>query len=499
MRNQMPSAPVKTVRRSFSWGKKKKEVPVPREVKTGIIDLSIDRYQAETELGLEMHMVTGDIIVSYVGHIIESTNEGVRPMNISVGDCVLAIQGVELIAGGEEALAAARNILKELPGDERVELTIERHSMRNVILKRHAALRGTSLDKLGLTLVGEDGGETGELAVVAALEGLAAKSQRIVVGDRLIAINGRRFANVQGAVELLAHADLDDLEVELELVYGFMVPKDHEFDTATGTYVPRKKESGLSIVKRSLSFGKKKRNASGDGTSCESATPRVSTPAPMPEIDTEPRMLSINKNAEGMIQVSFLPHPVTGELIVSLVGNGSPAQQAGVEVGDRVLAMQGAIFDVGGDEDVEYARAVLANSSHCPTIEIVVQTCVRTEVIEFGQSFVGGPKNLLGLSFYSYPDDWCVRITNMTGSALKSGRLALGDRIISVNGIRVNHAQTLSDHIAQAGLTSDYIEFEVALGYAADEGVWYGKEPEAETGAPRKVKRSFSFGRKPRH
>ena len=34
-----------------------------------------------------------------------------------------------------------------------VELTIEKNSLRTEVLKRHAALRGTSLDKLGLVLV----------------------------------------------------------------------------------------------------------------------------------------------------------------------------------------------------------------------------------------------------------------------------------------------------------------------------------------------------------
>ena len=34
-----------------------------------------------------------------------------------------------------------------------VELTLEKNSLRTEVLKRHAALRGTSLDKLGLVLV----------------------------------------------------------------------------------------------------------------------------------------------------------------------------------------------------------------------------------------------------------------------------------------------------------------------------------------------------------
>ena len=68
------------------------------------------------------------------------------------------------------------------------------------------------------------------------------------------------------------------------------------------------------------------------------------------------------------------------------------------------------------------------------------------------------------------------------------------------------HAGTLSQHIAHASnLGATSVELEVALGYQAAEGLWYGKEEvepakEGEEDAkPRKAKRSFSFGRKPRH
>jgi len=195
-----------------------------------------------------------------------------------------------------------------------------------------------------------------------------------------------------------------------------------------------------------------------------------------------------------------------------------PAALAGVEVGDAVLAINGeSILGESGDEDLEFVRQVLIDSSHLESIELMVQKRMRTEVIEFGQVGVGGPKNVLGLSFYSFPNDWAVRVTGLTGAAAKSGRVALGDRIVAMNGIRVNHAETLSRHIAQAGLTSPYVTFEVGLGYCQDEGLWYGEgkghQPPAPTGGsnsppstpsgeeaatPRKVKRSFSFGRKPR-
>ena len=47
------------------------------------------------------------------------------------------------------------------------------------------------------------------------------------------------------------------------------------------------------------------------------------------------------------------------------------------------------------------------------------------------------------------------------------------------------------------------VEFEVALGYTAGEGLWYGHAEEGRetipANTPRKAKRSFSFGRKPKH
>ena len=115
---------------------------------------------------------------------------------------------------------------------------------------------------------------------------------------------------------------------------------------------------------------------------------------------------------------------------------------------------------------------------------------------------LGGPKTHLGLSFYSFEGDASVRITKISGAAAKSGRLALGDRVVAMNGIRVNHAATLSEHVANASrLGAPAVELEVALGYASGEGLWYGQEAEEakEGEAPRKAKRSFSFGRKPRH
>jgi len=361
--------------------------------------------------------------------------------------------------------------------------------------------------------------------IVSAIEGLAAKSKRIAVGDRLVTINGVRFVDLGEAVELL-----DNDEVELVFVYGFLPPENHEFESATGTFVPRKSETIGQSIRRSLSFGKKKKG-SADG-----ATPRVNssressecdyTPRAIPELNLEPRHVLINKNEHGKILVSYRAHLVTGELIISLVGEDGPAAQAGVEVGDVVLSLQGVDMQaLRGDEAQMEAMAVLEETQDFDSVEMVLQTQLRTEALAFAAKELGGPKRFLGLSFYTFPDDYAVRITNIDGAAARSGRFALGDRIVSMNGIRVNHAQTLSEHIAAANATSSFVTFEVAHGYSNGEGLWYGKEfasmngegpgtsvatdPFAADGAAapsptppppqnQKPKRSFSFGKRPK-
>jgi len=493
------------LKRSFSWSKKKgKKKPAPEKqtnfLETEVLTVMLNRHQAENEVGMETHAVTGDVILSYVG---SSALDKLR-----VGDCVLAINGLR-VGEGVDDLESARTTLKEESADAVnegwSELVIERCSLRTEVLRRHAALRGTSLDKLGLTLF-EDANRH---IVVSNLGGLAAKSRRCAVGDRLVSINGVTVENLNGAVQHLISLPEEELEVELEFVYGYLPPKDYEFDSALGKYGPPKpKEGALGVVRRSLSFGKKKKS-SNNGQPDSPATPRTAESAVLsiPPVNTEPRPIRIEKNTNGMIGVTFKVHEVTGDLIIGLVADGLPAAQAGVEVGDVVLAIQGAsIFGESGDEDLEFVREVLVNSQHAPAIELMVQKRVRTEVLEFGQNGVGGPKNVLGLSFYNFPDDWGCRITDIKGAAAKSGRLALGDRVVSMNGVRVNRAETLIKLIGQAGLTSDYIEFEVALGYSAGEGLWYGSgdtprgtADNAPAGTPGKVKRSFSFGRKPRH
>jgi predicted metalloprotease with PDZ domain len=211
-------------------------------------------------------------------------------------------------------------------------------------------------------------------------------------------------------------------------------------------------------------------------------------------------VICVPKNAQGKIQVTFRAHEVTGELMIGLVGNDSPAMHAGVAVGDAVLAIQGVVIQGEGEAALDEAMAILQKTAQLTTVELVLQTRVRMEVLEFGQKGVGGPKNHLGLDFWSLPEDNFVRITRISASAAKSGRFALGDRVVAMNGIRVNHAETLSQLVKEAGLRDDYVTFEVSLGYAAAEGLWFGDQPTPRENQPeRKPKRSFSFGRKPRH
>ena len=498
-----PKAPVK---RSFSWGKKKRAAAVEQAKPVALSEearlVTLDRYQADVEVGFEQHTVTGDIFVSHVGPTIK------KEQMLEVGECILAIKGVPLEGGDADTLDFARYLLREPAAT--CELIVQRHTVRREVLKRVAALRGTSLDKLGLTLAQEkvDDKDQGKIEhiIVSELAGLALKSRRIALGDRVIAINGMRFQGLGGAVDLLAE-DID--EVTFDLVYGYEIPDNHEFDAESGVYVMKAvveeaPVSGLQKVRRSLSFGKKTRKSTS-GTakapSAASTSDNASGSGGIPDLYTHPRRLTVRKNADGMIMVTFKAHAVTGEMIVGLVASESPALQAGVEVGDRILEVQGRPIHGFGEEGLDEARDILASTAHLKQVELLVQTCIRSETLSFAAKEPGAPKNYLGLGFYSFSDDQAVRVTNVNGPAAKSGRIALGDRIVSVNGIRVNHAKTLSEHIAHFAAVDNDINFEIALGYSPAEGLWYedGNEDSGGGGIIRKVKRSFSFGRKPKH
>ena len=71
----------------------------------------------------------------------------------------------------------------------------------------------------------------------------------------------------------------------------------HEFDPLLGYFVPRKPASGgggaLGVVKRSLSFGKRRRERGGDKGKDEPPTPRTAesaqgTPRGIPALSTAP-------------------------------------------------------------------------------------------------------------------------------------------------------------------------------------------------------------------
>jgi len=492
-----------TIKRSFSWGKKararKEQAQVTGALESEVIDISL-AGEPNDRIGFVRHEVTGEVIISHAG---------AGTSGACVGDCVLRIGGIPLDAGGVqldddvyEPVDAARRLLRE--NQHHVAMTVERHTFRTETLTRHAALRGTSLDRLGLTLCVDAAG----YVCVSQLEGVAAKSKRIAVGDRLLCINGERVADLPTAVDLLLG---EANELALVLTYGFLPPEDCEYDAQTGLFVPRRASIGTA-VRRSLSFGKKKRPsvASGGGSTprastadAEASTPRRS----VPELDVSPRRLTIHKNEHGKILVSFRAHAITGELIVSLVAEDGPAAQAGVEVGDLVVSMQGVDMREKRFEEAQAsAMGALQSTTDLPSIDLLVRTAPRTEYIEFAARELGGPRNWLGFTFYTFDQDCAVRITKLDGPAAKSGRFALCDRIVSMNGIRVNHAQTLTDHIATAALTLDGITLEVAHGYSDGEGLWFGANfadlsnlPETQTQQWRRPKRSFSFGRKPRH
>ena len=129
-------------------------------------------------------------------------------------------------------------------------------------------------------------------------------------------------------------------------------------------------------------------------------------------------------------------------------------------------------------------------------------TSLRTEVLPFGARDLGGPKDYLGVELHAFEDDKWVRITDLQGPAAKSGRLALGDRLTRINGTRVWNAEAARALIAHACRRNAEVEVEVALGHSPSKGLWYGAEDSSQSAVSsglKQVKRSFSFGRKPRH
>jgi hypothetical protein len=85
------------------------------------------------------------------------------------------------------------------------------------------------------------------------------------------------------------------------------------------------------------------------------------------------------------IGVTFRMHEVTGHVIVfKLIGPESPAARAGIEVGDRLLAIGSqakgmALLEEGGAADFEKVWHMLEAHKDEPALDLRVQTCVHEE------------------------------------------------------------------------------------------------------------------------
>ena len=58
-------------------------------------------------------------------------------------------------------------------------------------------------------------------------------------------------------------------------------------------------------------------------------------------MDCTMRKVKVMKDKRGRLGIELMPHEVTGELIISLIGSGTPAARANLEVGDQVLEING--------------------------------------------------------------------------------------------------------------------------------------------------------------
>ena len=540
------------VRRSFSFGKKTKPKPVAntshapmlhaRSMKalSSVRTATIRSAYAFSDIGFALHEQAGWIIVSYVGlpqNLVGST---------TVGDGLVALQGVDFpqCDATESDLDYARMLLREAcDNGEEIVLTLQT-VVRTEVLYREAALRGTSLDKFGLTLEevsspwpGWEGTMTVEVNDIIP-NGRAAKSGRFSCGDRILTINDTKVTGLLSALELLAGSAGAD-SVEFELTAGFKPLESHAFDKQTGKFMHKQEDTGGGgAVRRSFSWGKKKRASGGGPAPAGSSLDDVASPLKAlgglkiesaaaaavameaarllgaeKELNMASRSLTIRKDKRGLLGLEIEPHAVTGELMISLIGSGSPASLASIEVGDKVLEINGYSFAYAGSDEHaaphggdptltpqqqlmnRVSRALSAWTEACT---LKVCTSLRTEEMAFGSRDLGGPKDYLGLELHSFDDDVAVRVIDLKGPALKAGRVALGDRITRIDGVRVWNTDAARSLIAQACRRSDFVTIELALGHSPGKGLWYGGEPEDGVERPKTVKRSFSFGRKPR-
>ena len=205
------------------------------------------------------------------------------------------------------------------------------------------------------------------------MSGVAAKSRRIAVGDILVKVNGQSCNDLMTAVPLLT-ADTDT--VELTFMYGFVPSNDHMFDAPSATFKQKAESSPVEsigqVVRRSLSFGKKKRVSFGEKVDTRRLNQICDVRFDLCKVDL----------AKGL---RFAQHPITNAVIVNFVS--SEIADCGLSVGDRVCSFQGAALDdEGGSLDsmlVDNLDAALFSLSRTTgQCHMTVQKrCLRTETL----------------------------------------------------------------------------------------------------------------------
>ena len=201
------------------------------------------------------------MFVSFAGRTLDG--------QIDVGDTILSVQGRALSdaanLGFIDGLDLAWDELRQPSSShcEVVEVAIEKRTVRIETLTRSTALRSTSVDSptFGLELAAEkrdaldEGLET--IVVTGITSGPARKSGRVAVGDLVIAINDTVVVDLPHALRMLKDAG----EVKLELLYGYIPEYNSKFDPSVGRFVFEPPLPPMGAIRRSLSFGKKSKNA----------------------------------------------------------------------------------------------------------------------------------------------------------------------------------------------------------------------------------------------
>lgn len=183
----------------------------------------------------------------------------------------------------------------------------------------------------------------------------------------------------------------------------------------------------------------------------QTAPQPLSAPAAGPVAEVAARSLAprTQESRQGWLGVSLdVEDGVDRPLTVSDVSGGSPAERAGLQAGDRLIALAGRALDT-------YDALIEVLREHGPgrDVALTVRRTFGVELDERGWGEDGGPR--LGVHLAQDDDDqggarWIVSQAEQGWPAERAGVQA-GDRIVSLAGTRPSDFDELQSLLAGVG------------------------------------------------